>query len=84
MRVALGLLMTVVSDVHLAPEDRLHALLVALAVELDGAGERAVVRERDRLHLQLRGPGGERRDAARPVQDRVFGVDVEVDEGCTG
>ena len=82
VRVALRLPVTVVGDVHLAPEDRLDALLAALAVELDGAGERAVVGERDGGHLQLGGAGGQRGDAAGAVEDRVLGVDVEMDEGC--
>ena len=87
VRVALRLLVTVVSDVHLAPEDRLDALLVALAVELDGAGERAVIGERDGGHLQLGRAGGQRGDAAGAVEDRVLRVDVEVDErrvACSG
>ena len=48
--------------------------------ELDRAGERAVVGERDGGHLELGGAGRERGDPARPVEDRVLGVDVEVDE----
>jgi hypothetical protein len=39
-----------------------------------------VVGERDRGHLELGGALGERRDPARPVEDRVLGVDVQVDE----
>ena len=51
-----------------------------MLVELDGAGERAVVGERDRRHLELGRAGGEVRDPAGPVEDRELGVDVEVDE----
>ena len=54
--------------------------LRGLAVELDRAGERAVVGERDGRHLELGRARRERRDPARPVEDRVLGVDVEVDE----
>jgi hypothetical protein len=39
-----------------------------------------VVGERDRGHVELRSAGGEGGDAARPVEDRVLGVDVKVDE----
>jgi hypothetical protein len=53
-------------------------------MELDGAGERAVIGERDGRHLELGSPRGERRDPARSVQDRVLGVDVEMDEGRLG
>ena len=80
MRVALLLLAAVVGDVELAADQRLDAVLLGLAHELDRAGERAVVGERDRRHLELRRPGREPRDAARPVEDRVLGVDVEMDE----
>ncbi len=84
MRVALRLPVAVVRDVHLAAEQRLDAHLAALTVELDGAGERAVVGERDGGHLQLGGAGSQRGDAASAVEDRVLGVDVEVDEGRFG
>ena len=80
MRVALLLRLAVVGDVDLAADDRLDALLAGLAVELDRAGERAVVGERDGRHLELGRARCERRDAARPVEDRVLGVDVQVDE----
>ena len=33
---------------------------------------------------ELGGPRGERGDPARPVEDRVLGVDVEMDEGRLG
>ena len=80
MRVALRLRVPVVRDVRLAAEDRLDAGLARLAVELDRAGERAVVGERDRGHLEPRRLLHEGRDAARAVEDRVLRVDVQVDE----
>src|SRR5205823_2930936 len=67
-------------DVDLAPDERLDADLLRLAVELDRAGEAAVIGERDGRHLELGRAGDERGDAARPVEDRVLGVDVEVNE----
>jgi hypothetical protein len=39
-----------------------------------------VVGEPDRRHLELRSPLGEGRDPARTVEDRVLGMDVEMDE----
>src|SRR5207244_6194651 len=80
VRVALRLRAPVVGDVDLAPDERLDADLLRLAVELDRAGEAAVIGERHGGHLELGRAGGERGDAARPVEDRVLGVDVEVDE----
>src|SRR5205085_10771271 len=58
MRVALLLRLPVVGDVYLAADQRLHALLRRLAIELDGARERAVVGQRHGRHLELRGTGG--------------------------
>ena len=84
MRVALLLLGGVVADVDLAADQRLDAGLLRVLVELDGAGERAVVGESDGGHLELGGAGGEVRDPAGPVEDRELGVDVEVDERCLG
>ena len=80
VRVAARARVAVVGDVDLAADDRLDSLLSGLLVEVDRAGQRAVVGERDRGHLELGRPGGERRDAARPVEDRVLAVDVQVDE----
>jgi hypothetical protein len=39
-----------------------------------------VIGERNSWHLELGGSGREIGDAAGPVEDRVFGVDVKVDE----
>ena len=80
VRIALLLRPAVVGDVDLAADDRLHACLPGLLVELDRAGERPMVGEGDGRHLELRGPRREVRDAARAVEDRVLGVDVEMDE----
>src|SRR5205823_3451326 len=53
-------------------------------VQVDRAGERAVVGQADRRHVELRRPFCEVRDPARPVEDGVLRVDVEVDEGRFG
>ena len=84
MRVALRLRAPVVGDVHLAADDGLDAGRPRLPVELDRAGERAVVGERDGRHLETSGLLDERRDPARPVEDRVLRVDVEMDERSGG
>jgi len=84
VRVALLLRVPVLGDVDLAADDRLDALLRRVLVELHRAGERAVVRERDRRHLELGCARRERRNPAGAVEDRVLGVDVQVDEGRLG
>ena len=84
VRVPLRLGATVVGDVDLAAENRLHTGLARLAVELDGPGQRAVVGERHGRHLQSRSLLHEGRDPARAVEDRVLRVDVQVNErGCS-
>ena len=80
VRVALRQRTAIVRDVHLAAEDRLDARLSSLAVELDRPRQGAVVGEGDRGHLQPRRLLDERGDPARTVEDRVLGVDVEMDE----
>ena len=80
VRVALRERAAIVDDVHLAAEDRLDPLLGGGLVEVDRAGHRAVVGERHGGHLELGRLPRERRDPARPVEDRVLGVDVQVDE----
>ena len=80
MRLALLLRVPVVGDVDLAAEHGLDAFVPGCLVEIDRAGERAVVGQRDGRHLELGSALREVRDPARAVEDRVLGVDVEVDE----
>ncbi len=83
VRIALRQRLPVVTDVDLAADHRLDPGLAAVPVELDRAGERAVVGQRHRRHVELGRPCDEIRDPARPVEDRVLGVDVQVHErGC--
>ena len=84
VRLALLLRVPVVGDVDLAADERLDALVSGRLVEVDRAGERAVVGEPDGRHLELGGALREVRDPAGAVEDRVLGVDVEVDEGRFG
>ena len=79
MRMTLVLLQPIVDDVHLAADDRLDPLGLRGLEEIDHPGHRAVVGERDGRHLEPRGFLGERGDATCPVEDRVLGVDVQVD-----
>ncbi len=80
VRIALPLRAPVVRDVDLAAEQRLDSLLPRLAVELDRAGQRAVIGERDRRHRELGRASREPRDPAGAVEDRELGVDVQVNE----
>ncbi len=70
-------------DVELEADDRLDALVLGGAVELDGAAQRAVVGEGDRRHAQFLGARDQRLDPARAVEQRVLAVHVEMDE-CGG
>jgi hypothetical protein len=80
VRVALVLLAAVVDHIDLAADDRPDALVLRRLEELDRARHRAVVGQGHRRHLELRGLPRKRRDPAGPVEDRVLGVDVQVDE----
>jgi hypothetical protein len=82
VRLPLLLDVPVVGDVHLAADERPDALGTRRPVEVDRAGERAVVGERDRRHPELRRALRQVGDPAGAVEDRVLGVDVEVDERC--
>ena len=80
VRVALLLRLAVLGDVDLAADDRLHAGALRLLEELDRTGEAAVIRQGDGRHLELGRPLDEVRNAARSVENRVLGVDVQMDE----
>src|SRR5512133_1306039 len=80
VRISLLLPGCVVADVDLATDQRLDAGLLRVLVELNGAGKAAMIGERDGGHLELCSAGGERGNTAGPVEDRVLGVDVKVDE----
>ena len=69
----------VVDHVDLTAEDRLDALLRRRPRQLDGSGHRAVVGEADRGHPQVGRAGHQWAHPARPVEDRILAVDVEVD-----
>jgi len=83
--VALGLLRAavrvVVDVVDLAADDRLDPVLLGRLVELDGAVHHTMVGQRERRLPEGRGALGERVDLARPVEQRVLGVDVQVGAG---
>ena len=71
VRVALLLRAAVVGDVDLAADDRLDARAsCAVLVELDRAGQRAVVGERDRRHLEL-APPARRASGIRHAPSRI-------------
>ena len=80
VRVTLVLLVAVVDDVHLAADDRLDALRLRRLVEVDRTSQGAMVREGHGGHLERGRLRRERGDPARPVEDRILGVDVQVDE----
>ena len=70
-----------VRDVHLAADDRLHALLLHGVVELDRAEHVAVVGDGAGRHAQLGDALGQLLGPAGAVEEGVFGVEVEVNEG---
>jgi hypothetical protein len=67
-------------DVRLDPEDGLDAVRPCLLVEGDRAVQVAVVGDRDGVHPEFFDPLDELVDAVAAVEQRVLGVQVEVDE----
>src|SRR2546422_2736933 len=67
-------------DVHLTPENRLHALLAGLIVEHHRRKEVPVLGDRNRRHLQLRCVVQQLVDAARAVEQRELGVEMQMNE----
>ena len=70
--------------VRLDPEDRLDADLGPGLVERQRAEHRAGVGDGQRRHLLLGRPREQRVDPGGPVQQRVFGVVVKVNEAAPG
>ena len=71
-------------DVGLDADDRLHAVLARLGVEVVGAVEVAVVGHRDGRHAELAGAAEQAVEQRRPVEHGVLGVDVQVHEAVRG
>ncbi len=71
----------IVDHVHFAAEDRLDVVPPRRREQLDGPVHHAVVGQRDRRLLERRGSRDQRVDVARAVEQRVLGVDMQVDAG---
>ena len=71
-------------DVRLEAHDRRDAALARPPVELDRAGHDPVVGQRGGGLAELLDAIEQARDLARPVEDRVVGVDVQVTERWRG
>jgi hypothetical protein len=67
-------------EVGLDADDRLHALLLAGAVELDGAAQVPVIRQGEGRLVEAGRGTDESRDLGRSVEQAVVAVDVRVDE----
>ena len=67
-------------DVHLAPENRIHAALLGVIVKDDRRKHVAVLGHRQRRHLQPRSLIEQLVDAARAVEQRKLGVTMKVNE----
>ena len=68
-------------EVGLAADDRLHAVRAGLLVELDGPEEVAMIGLGDRRHVRRFSAFEERVVLDRAVEERVLGVEVEMNEG---
>ena len=68
------------SNVHLTAENRIDSPLPRLIVKDDRREHVAVLGNRERRHLELHRAVEELLDAARAVEQRVLGVQVQMDE----
>ncbi len=68
-------------DIHLAADDGMHAGLPGGVIEFHRAEEVAVIGHGHRRHLLLDGELHQLIDIARPIQQRIVGVAMQVDEG---
>ncbi len=67
-------------DIDLASEDRSDAFLLGGGVELHGAEQVAVIGQRDRRHALLGHGLDQLVDFARSIQQRIVGVEMQVDK----
>src|SRR5690348_11939417 len=67
-------------DVHLAAEDRLDAFLLRMVVEHDRREHVAMLGHRQRRHIELRRLIEQFVDAAGAVEQRILGVQMEMNE----
>ena len=68
-------------EINLAADDALHARLLRGHVEVDRAIQIAVIRDRHCRHAQRLRTLHQVRYPRRDIEQRVLGVQVEVDEG---
>ena len=73
----------IVDHIRLETQDRLHVVLAAGLVELDRPVHDAVIGEAQRRRCRARAALHESLDLAGTVEQRVFGMDVEMDCGGT-
>ncbi len=67
-------------EVGFHAQDRLDARALGGAIEVDHAEHRAVIGQRQSRHAQFAGALHQVRDAAQAVEQRVFGMDVQVNK----
>ena len=77
---AFGLVVSIGRDIGLAAEDRLHAVLLGLLVEVQRAEQVAVVGDGDLLHAALEHLGKQVVEADRAVEQAVLRVQMQVRE----
>lgn len=70
--------------VELAPHQGLDPLGFGCVIELDGAVEVAVVRQRQGVHPQSRGPVHQAVNPAGSVEEAVVAMDMKMDEARVG
>ena len=70
-------------DIRLHPDDRVYARLMRFFLELPRGVEIPVIRDCERRLLELERPTDEVVDPVRAVEEGVFGMTMEMNEGHT-
>ena len=68
-------------QVSLYPNNRLNLVSDSRVIKIDHAKHRAVIGQRHSGHLHLFGALDQLLDIAEAIQERIFRVNVEMDEG---
>src|SRR5581483_1014428 len=80
VKFGIAFLYRVAGEVTFNADDWFHPVFFAGVVELDGGEHRPVVGQGDGGHLELVRAGGDGFGTSQPIEQRVFGMDVQVDE----
>ena len=77
---AFGVIAHILGQIRLNPNNRINSPRLARLIKLDRAIHRAVIGNRQRIHSERLAALDQIGDSISAVEQRVVGVDVEMDE----